>query len=103
MTAGFQRLGETDRGGVTISVDGAPLEALQGDTLLVALRLAGLTLGPHDTSGAARGGFCLMGACQDCWLWAAEGGRIRACTTYVEEGMAVLTRLPEGRWPTTAL
>jgi NADH dehydrogenase/NADH:ubiquinone oxidoreductase subunit G len=32
-----------------------------------------------------------MGACQDCWVWSAEGGRIRACTTPVADGMALFT------------
>ncbi len=102
MTGRFQRLAVTDRAGVTIHVDGEPVQALAGDTLLTALRVAGLSLGPDDAGGAPRAGFCLMGACQDCWVWAADGGRLRACTSYVEDGMAVATEAPEGRWPTTA-
>ncbi len=102
MTGRFQRLAETDRAAITIHVDGQVVEALVGDTLLVALCLAGLSLGANDAGGEPRAGFCLMGACQDCWLWAADGGRLRACTTYVEDGMAVLTEAPEGQWPTTA-
>jgi NADH dehydrogenase/NADH:ubiquinone oxidoreductase subunit G len=98
----FQRLTETDRAAVTIHVDGQAVEALAGDTLLVAFRLAGLSLGPHDAGGQPRAGFCLVGACQECWLWAADGGRLRACTTYVEDGMVVATEAPEGRWPTNA-
>jgi NADH dehydrogenase/NADH:ubiquinone oxidoreductase subunit G len=31
-----------------------------------------------------------MGACQDCWVALADGRRVRACTTPVEAGMAVL-------------
>jgi hypothetical protein len=42
-----------------------------------------------------RAGFCLMGACQDCWVSAADGERLRACTTYVAAGMAIVTA-PEG-------
>ena len=41
-----------------------------------------------------RAGFCLMGACQDCWVWLADGPRVRACTTPVAEGMHVLTHAP---------
>jgi len=40
-----------------------------------------------------------MGACQDCWVWTAEGGRLRACSTEVAEGMAVSTQAPELTWP----
>ncbi|MFM8990423.1 MAG: 2Fe-2S iron-sulfur cluster-binding protein, partial [Alphaproteobacteria bacterium] len=39
----------------------------------------------------ARAGFCLMGACQDCFVALVDGSRVRACTTLVSEGMAVLT------------
>ena len=37
-----------------------------------------------------RAGFCLMGACQDCWVELADGRRVQACSTTVEPGMAVL-------------
>jgi len=33
-----------------------------------------------EFGGAPRAGFCLMGACQDCWVWMDDGGRVRACT-----------------------
>jgi predicted molibdopterin-dependent oxidoreductase YjgC len=48
-----------------------------------------------------RAGFCLMGACQDCWVWTPEGQRLRACSTTVEPGMRVLTTPPRAHWPTT--
>lgn len=37
MSGRFVRLGERDRPVVSLMVDGAPIEALQGDTLMVAL------------------------------------------------------------------
>jgi NADH dehydrogenase/NADH:ubiquinone oxidoreductase subunit G len=37
-----------------------------------------------------------MGACQDCWVWMADGTRARACTTAVADGMQILTGPPEG-------
>jgi NADH dehydrogenase/NADH:ubiquinone oxidoreductase subunit G len=40
-----------------------------------------------------------MGACQDCWVWTADGERLRACTTVVEEGMHIITTQPEATWP----
>ena len=42
-----------------------------------------------------------MGACQDCWVWTESGERLRACSTPVQEGMAVLTRPPRALWPMT--
>jgi NADH dehydrogenase/NADH:ubiquinone oxidoreductase subunit G len=40
-------------------------------------------------------GFCLMGACQDCWIWDDDGRRLRACTTYAEQGMRIRTTWPD--------
>ncbi|TMG91305.1 MAG: (2Fe-2S)-binding protein, partial [Betaproteobacteria bacterium] len=37
-----------------------------------------------------RAGFCLMGACQECWV-AVDGTRARACSTLVTAGMSVAT------------
>ncbi len=48
-----------------------------------------------------RAGFCLMGACQDCWVWTPAGERLRACSTPAEAGMDVLTRPPTHYWPVT--
>lgn len=86
----FQRVAETGREAITLVVDGAPVAALAGDTLLTALRLAGLALRHSEFGDGARAGFCLMGACQDCWL-AADGRRVRACQTLVAPGMVVAT------------
>jgi aerobic-type carbon monoxide dehydrogenase small subunit (CoxS/CutS family) len=46
-----------------------------------------------------RAGFCLMGACQDCWVWTADGQRVRACTTVVSKDLDIVTRQPELQWP----
>ena len=74
--------------------NGAPLQAHAGDTVLTALLNAAdhlrLTLG----EGAPRAGFCLMGACQDCWVQTADGRRLRACTTLATDGMALVSALP---------
>ena len=48
-----------------------------------------------------RAGFCLMGACQDCWVWDDAGQRLRACSTTVVEGMSVRTAPPAQQWPMT--
>ena len=87
----FVRLAETSRAPVAISVDGRPVQALAGDTLLTALRAAGLALRRNEFDGAACGGFCLMGACQDCWLSVEGRGRVRACQTPVVADMWVVT------------
>ncbi len=93
----FRRLGERGRATVCLEVDGALIDALEGDTLLVALLTNGLRLRESEFGDGARAGFCLMGACQDCWVWAADGGRLRACTTEVAAGLRIVTR--EAPWP----
>jgi predicted molibdopterin-dependent oxidoreductase YjgC len=94
----LQRVAETGRRTVAIEVDGQALSALEGDTLLVALLIHGARLRESEFGDGPRAGFCLMGACQDCWVWTAAGERLRACTTAVAEGMRIVT---EGApWPT---
>ena len=102
MAGQFVRLGEKERVRVTIEVDGMALEALAGDTLMVALLTHGKRLRLSEFGDGPRAGFCLMGACQDCWVWTAGGERLRACTTVVGEGMHIVTRQPEATWPNLA-
>ncbi|PTQ12131.1 NAD(FAD)-dependent dehydrogenase [Sphingomonas oleivorans] len=104
MSAGrFRRLGETDRPSVEIEVDGEQVVALEGDSLLVAVLASGRTLRRSEFGDGDRSGFCLMGACQDCWMWTAEGGRVRACTTPVRAGLRLITQaMSEDLWPIPA-
>jgi len=97
----FIRLAERERDPVSMRVDGGPVQALAGDTLLVALLTHGLRVRDSEFGDGTRAGFCLMGACQDCWVWTESGERLRACSTAVREGLAVLTRPPAGLWPMT--
>ena len=98
MSQRFVRLGETNRVRVRIIVDGHPVEALKGDTLMVAVLNNARQLRESEFGDGKRAGFCLMGACQDCWVWTADGERLRSCTTVVEEGMNIVTRQPEATW-----
>jgi len=88
----FVRVAEQGRPRLRITVDGAPVEALAGDTVLTALLLAGRRVRTAEFGGGERAGFCLMGACQDCWIALGDGRRVRACTTPVSDGLAVATR-----------
>ena len=81
---------------VRILVDGADVSAFAGDSVLVAVLTAHNALRKHEFSDEMRAGFCLMGACQDCWVWLADHSRVRACTTIVADGMHVLTSAPPG-------
>lgn len=87
----FRRLAETDRAAVRLQVDGETVEVLRGDTILTALLLRGRRLRLSEFGDGPRAGFCLMGACQDCWVQLGDGGRVRACTTFVGDGMQIVT------------
>jgi aerobic-type carbon monoxide dehydrogenase small subunit (CoxS/CutS family) len=80
---------------VEITIDGEAVGAFESDTVLLAVLSRRPSLGSNDFDGGARAGFCLMGACQDCWVWLENGARVRACTTFVCSGMVVLTRGPQ--------
>ena len=84
------RLRDAARPRITLRLDGAPVEAQQGDTLLTALLAAGAGhLRDSEFGDGPRAGFCLMGACQDCWVVVEGLGRVRACATLAEDGMKV--------------
>lgn len=102
MRARFIRLAEKDRTAITLQVDGEAMTALEGDTLMVALLAGRAHLRTSEFGPEKRAGFCLMGACQDCWVWTAEGGRLRACTTLAQAGMKISTVQPEATWPNLA-
>lgn len=78
-------------------VDGRAVAAAEGDTVLtVLLRTCGAVRRAEFGPGA-RAGFCLMGACQDCWVALADGRRLRACSTLAEAGMHIVTGLGDER------
>ena len=101
MNGRFVRLAERDREPVALHIDGRPVQALDGDTLLVALLTNGVRVRDSEFGDGPRAGFCLMGACQDCWVWTESRERLRACSTPVRAGLAVLTRPPTDLWPMT--
>jgi predicted molibdopterin-dependent oxidoreductase YjgC len=92
----FKRLVETDRPRVRLAIDGRSCDALAGDTLLTALLTNGRRLRSSEFGAEPRAGFCLMGACQDCWVELDDGTRLRACTSFVAEGMRIVTRRDSG-------
>jgi predicted molibdopterin-dependent oxidoreductase YjgC len=87
----FRRLAETQRERVTFTLDGLALDALAGDTVLTAVLTHRASLRHTEFSGQARAGFCLMGACQDCWMSTETGERFRACSTFIMPGMRLVT------------
>ena len=90
----LHRIAETQRAPVPFTLDGRPVQALEGDTVLTAVLTQGAQLRRNEFSGEPRAGFCMMGACQDCWIATAEGARLRACSTFIAPGMALLSEVP---------
>jgi predicted molibdopterin-dependent oxidoreductase YjgC len=88
----LQRIAERERRRIPFVLDGSAAEALEGDTVLTAILTARGHLRIAEFTEAPRAGFCLMGACQDCWVADGEGRALRACTTFVAAGMTVVTR-----------
>jgi hypothetical protein len=91
-TGQLRRMDESQREPVELWVDGRPVWALEGDTLLTALLLSGHRLRASEFGDGPRAGFCNMGACQDCWIALEDGTRMRACGEFVRDGMRVLTK-----------
>jgi D-hydroxyproline dehydrogenase subunit gamma len=88
------RLGGLARRPVAFELDGRPCTGFDGDTVLTAVLAQGDVLRHSEFSAGPRAGFCNMGACQDCWMDSADGPRLRACSTPLQAGMRLLTRLP---------
>lgn len=90
-----KRLDETDRRIVHLQIDGIEIEALEGDTVLTAVLLSTGQTGTDVFNQSDEAGFCLMGACQSCWIWTSCGGHLRACDMAVEDGLKLFTK-PNG-------
>ncbi len=81
---------------VTITVDGAPVVAARGESLLAALLAQGLlALRQTERTGRPRGAFCGMGVCMDCVVHVRGRGMVRACAEPVHDGLICHTGLGE--------
>lgn len=87
----LHRVAEKDRTPVPFVLDGEPATALEGDTVLTAILTHRAQLRRNEFSHEPRAGFCLMGACQDCWVMTATGERLRSCATFIQAGMQLTT------------
>jgi predicted molibdopterin-dependent oxidoreductase YjgC len=85
----FARLPGRRSEAIEFVIDGKPARALLGDWLITAILANRGDLRRFEFTDRMRAGFCLMGACQDCWVDLADGRRVRACTTLVEPGLHV--------------
>ena len=78
---------------IAFRIDGAEAQSLAGDTVLTAILLRQRTIRKFEFSSTRRSGFCLIGACQDCWVHLADGRPVQACTTLLETGMDICTEM----------
>jgi len=90
----FTRVAETQRESIAFSLDGRAATALVGDTILTAVLTQADSLRLSEFSGRPRAGFCLIGACQDCWMHTEDGQPVRACSTEIQSGMRLLSSVP---------
>jgi predicted molibdopterin-dependent oxidoreductase YjgC len=84
------RVVDRDRASLSFTLDGASAIAYEGDTILTAVLTVRARLAEPGPVDGPRAGFCLMGACQECWV-AVDGTPMRACGTLVAAGMRVTT------------
>lgn len=89
----FRRLSEPAQDAVSITVNGTPVLARQGDTVAAAMLAAGLVRTRRSpVSGAPRAPFCLMGTCFECLVVVDDVPHVQACMTRVRAGMRVATQ-----------
>ncbi|MEO8083379.1 MAG: (2Fe-2S)-binding protein [Ardenticatenales bacterium] len=75
---------------VEIIVDGAPIDAFEGESIAAALFAAGVrTLRHTARRGAPRGFYCGMGVCFECVMHVDGRPNTRTCQTAVHDGMQV--------------
>jgi D-hydroxyproline dehydrogenase subunit gamma len=89
----YKRLPDVAAADVTITVDGAPIRARQGDTIAAAMFLAGRAVcGATAVSGKKRAPYCAMGVCFECLVTVDGEGARQACLIPVRDGMRIETR-----------
>lgn len=91
----FVRAVARDGAPVAFTIDGRSVIAQTGDSILAAMLTNTRLVRRLEFGGEPRAGFCLMGACQDCWVWLGAGRRARACTTLVSADLRISTTPPD--------
>ena len=95
----FNRLPDATATSVTLTFEGEPLTARDGDTVAAALLAAGHTaIRTTAVSGLPRGAFCMMGVCFDCLIEIDGEPNRQGCQVLVRDGMTV-RRMEGARGP----
>jgi len=75
---------------IGITVDGRPLEVLEGEILAAALWANGfISLGHNPSDGSHRGMYCGIGHCYECRVTVDGVEDVRSCLIRVRAGMQV--------------
>lgn len=86
----FKRLPESTRPEVSITVDGRPVAAREGDSVAAALLGSGsLACRTTPVTGAPRAPYCMMGVCFDCLVTVDGTPNVQGCMTRVRGGMRI--------------
>ena len=87
-------LSRTEAGTLSITFDGTPIAARPGDSAAAALIAAGVVATRRTAvSGAARGAYCMMGACFECLAVVDGRPSVQLCLTEVQDGMRIETQV----------
>ncbi|WP_067796125.1 (2Fe-2S)-binding protein [Actinomadura formosensis] len=75
-----------------ITVDGTPLDGVEGQTIAGVLLASGRLTWRESPSGTPRGVFCGIGACFDCLVTVNGVRDVRACRRRARDGDDVTTQ-----------
>lgn len=90
----MHRVQELNRTPITFSFDGQEIIGFEGDSILIAILTRFPYLRKNEFNQQPRAGFCLMGSCQECWVWDKQGKRIRSCSTQLQPAMELFSTSP---------
>lgn len=78
---------------VSITIDGKPYEAIEGEVIAATLLANGILVHRHTTRRhEPRGIYCGIGQCTDCVMTVNGKPNVRTCITQVEDGMEIITQ-----------
>jgi len=77
---------------IRLTIDGRPVDAEAGTSVLAALWNADVRVARSSVSGEARGALCGMGICFECRVTIDGARHSRSCLETVRAGMEVRTR-----------
>lgn len=94
----FRRLPDPARREVSITIDGKPASAREGDSVAAALLGAGsIACRTTPVTGAPRAPYCMMGVCFDCLVTVDGVANVQGCMTRVRDGMRIEVQLGKRR------